>query len=191
MRPMTWLLLLGLLASTPLAVFDPPAFLQLVLLAAVFYPLVRNKRFQQFLQQLPRHYQFGLIVLFVLLLAGHLTRSKQRTFPFVVWPMYGFVVQTNLVQSYTVIGITTEGTFIEINPNHLYPSVYRGLVIRLKWMCLSEEEQPLLRQTIRAIGNEYQKQTGISLREVRIYYHWRPLGSEEQTTELIAVEPIP
>jgi hypothetical protein len=109
--------------SPPLGAGWRYMIVEVALIAAIFVPVAGSPPVRAFLRDLPRAAQFGLVLFFGLVIYGHLADSSYRTFPFVVWWMYGVEKAPHVVQYERYTGLTSTGHEELLVPQRLFPSL--------------------------------------------------------------------
>ena len=96
---------------------------EVALIAAIVVPVACSPPVRAFVGALPRTARLGLILFFGLVVYGHLADSPYRTFPFVVWWMYGVEKSPHVVQYERYTGLTSMGREELLDPQRLFPSL--------------------------------------------------------------------
>jgi hypothetical protein len=115
-----------------------------VLIGAVLAPLALSPPVRQYAGTLPRSARVAVLLFFSLLVAGHLARMDQRTFPFVVWWMYGVEKSPRGILYEQYSGLTASGALVPLYPSSAFPSLDQGRIVnplrpRMRWLPQSQE----------------------------------------------------
>lgn len=173
---------------------------QVMMVVAVVYVVLRRAGPAGLLAGSSTVFRAGLGVVVCLLVLGHL-HGGDRSFPFVPWDMYSKSPPAHrMIDDCHLVGVTRQGEEVLIVPARLFPTLGRGTCrasnyFRICVVAVLNGKEPVdggrMEKMARAFVQEYERQQGASIEEIRIVHRKTPFPSGPSTEQRVASYPSP